>query len=237
MSELAARQFARVLIALQPYVDEIVFVGGWVHALYLAEANDSGAVMTEDIDVTLPHTLLTRDRPTLLELARDAGFERDPISDMEEVAVWMVYRNADGLTVPIDFLTEGEPRRPVSIVGQPGLMAQGYPGQQMLLQSWRWMEVGTDVHALLDPPRRVRVPTLGAYVVQKAMSAAMRGHRGKAAKDYAYIADFGRSRSPISGEADHLFRSKPITRFGPSRSPVSVQADHSFRSKPITCFG
>ena len=38
-------------------------------------------------------------------------------------------------------------------------------------------------------------------------------------------ADFGRSRSPISGEADHLFRSKPITRFGRSRSPVSVEAD------------
>ena len=112
MSELAARQFARVLIALQPYVDEIAFVGGWVHVLYLAEANDRGAVMTEDIDVTLPHALLTRDRPALLELARDAGFERDPISDMEEVAAWMVYRNADGLTVPIDFLTEGEPRRP-----------------------------------------------------------------------------------------------------------------------------
>ena len=38
-------------------------------------------------------------------------------------------------------------------------------------------------------------------------------------------ADFGRSRSPISGEADHLFRCKPITRFGPSRSPVSAEAD------------
>jgi hypothetical protein len=57
----------------------------------------------------------------------------------------------------------------------------------MLLRSWRWMEVGTDVHALLDPPRRVRVPRLGAYVVQNAVSAAMRGNRGKAAKDYVYI--------------------------------------------------
>ena len=75
MRELAASQFARVLIALQPYVDEIAFVGGWVHALYLAEANDRGAVMTEDIDVTLPHTLLTRDRPALLKLARDAGLQ------------------------------------------------------------------------------------------------------------------------------------------------------------------
>jgi hypothetical protein len=187
MSDLATRQFARVLIALQPYADEIVFVGGWVHTLYLAEAGDHGAVATEDIDVTLPRTLFTGDRPALLDLAGTAGFERDPISELEDVGAWMVYRNADGLTVPIDFLAEGEPQQPVSIVGQPGLMAQGYPGQAMLLQSCRWMDVGITVHPLLDPPRRVRVPTLAAYVVQKAVSAAMRGHRSKMAKDYAYI--------------------------------------------------
>lgn len=187
MTTLAAQQFARVVIAMQPYIDDIVFVGGWVHALYLAEVNDSGAVQTEDIDVTLPRTLLTGDRAALLDLAGDAGFERDPISDMDDVAPWMVYRNADGLTIPIDFLTEGDPRRPVEIVGQPGLLAQGYPGQQMLLESWRWLEVGSTFHPLLEPARRIRVPTLGAYVVQKSMSSAMRGNRSKAAKDLVYI--------------------------------------------------
>ena len=34
-----------------------------------------------------------------------------------------------------------------------------------------------------------------------------------------------------------VFRTKPITDFGPSRSPVSDEADHWFRSKPITPFG
>lgn len=109
MNSLAARQLARVIIAMQPYVDDIVLVGGWVHAFYLAEANDVGAVVTEYIDVTVPRVLLTRDRLTLLELAAKAGFERDPISDMDDVAAWMVYRNADGFTVPIDFLAQGAP--------------------------------------------------------------------------------------------------------------------------------
>ena len=35
------------------------------------------------------------------------------------------------------------------------------------------------------------------------------------------------------GEADHSFRTKAITRFGPSRSLISVQGDHLFRSMPI----
>jgi hypothetical protein len=187
MSGLAASQFARVIVAMQPYVEEIVFVGGWVHTLYLAEANDVGVVATDDIDITLPRVLLTRDRPTLLALAGDAGFERDPISDMDDVAAWMVYRNADGLTIPIDFLTEGEPRRPVEILGQTGLMAQGYPGQQLLLESSRWMEVNATLHLSLAAGQRIRVPTLGAYIMQKAMSAAMRGSRTKAAKDLVYI--------------------------------------------------
>jgi hypothetical protein len=187
MTSRAAEQFARVIIEMAPYADEIVFVGGWVHALYLAEANETEAIGTEDIDITIPGTLLTRDRPTLLELAARAGFERDPISEMEGVAPWMVYTNEQGETIPIDFLTEGDSRLPVPIVGQPGLSAQGYPGQNVLLQNTRPMSVGKEVHALLDPPRIIRVPMLGAYVLQKGISSSTRIHRVKRAKDLAYI--------------------------------------------------
>ena len=70
MTSRAAEQFARVIIEMAPYADEIVFVGGWVHALYL---------------------------------------------------------------------TEGDPRFAVPIAGQPGLLAQGYPGQNVLLQNTRSM--------------------------------------------------------------------------------------------------
>jgi hypothetical protein len=187
MTTRAAEQFAKVVIAMEPYVNEIVFVGGWVHALYLAEANESGAVGTEDIDITLPRELLSDDRPTLLKLAADAGFERDPISEMEGVPQWLVYTNEDGDTIPIDFLTEGEPRIPVEIEGQRGLLAQGYPGQRVLLENTRAMTVGTNVHALLEPSRSIRVPTLGAYVLQKGISASTRTNRQKQAKDLVYI--------------------------------------------------
>jgi len=187
MSSRAAVQFARVIIEMAPYADEIVFVGGWVHALYLAEANETGAISTDDIDITIPRELLTYDRPTLMELAMRAGFERDPISDMEGAAPWMVYTNDQGDTVPIDFLTEGEPRLAVPIIGQPGLFAQGYPGQNVLLQNTRPMSVGHEVHVLLDPSRLIRVPTLGAYVLQKGISSSTRIHRVKRAKDLAYI--------------------------------------------------
>jgi hypothetical protein len=172
---------------MQPYSKDIVFVGGWVHALYLADAGEIGGIGTEDIDITIPHELLAGDRPTLLELAERAGFERDPISDMEGVAPWMVYTNADGDTVPIDFLTEGVPRVAVQIIGQPGLFAQAYPGQNVLLENAQVLLVGPELHDLLTPPRAIRVPTLGAYVLQKGISASTRTNAGKRAKDHAYI--------------------------------------------------
>jgi hypothetical protein len=37
----------------------------------------------------------------------------------------------------------------------------------------------------------------------------------------------------ISAHSVPSFRSKPFTHFGPSRSVVSLQAVHPFRSKPI----
>lgn len=67
--------FARTVIALQAYAGEIVFIGGWVHALYLAEANSTDRpVRTEDIDVTIPHAMLARDRPALFDLVAGAGY-------------------------------------------------------------------------------------------------------------------------------------------------------------------
>ena len=163
MSSEAATQFARIIIASEPYHNDIVFVGGWVHALYLAEANESGAIYTDDIDITVPATLLMNSRPALLALAEQAGFKRDEISDMGGAGVMMEYLGKSGTKIPLDFLTEGNPRDPVTIVGQDGLVAQGYHGQQMLLNNSREIAVGVETHPLLDPTRRIRVPTLGAY--------------------------------------------------------------------------
>lgn len=187
MNGSAAERFARVIIEMAPYADEIVFVGGWVHALYLAEANETGAIHTDDVDITIPRELLTNDRPTLLELAERAGFERDPISDMEGVSPWMVYRNALGETVPIDFLTEGALGAAVPIKGQSGMLAQGYLGQDILLHNTRSMLVGASIHSLLEPARTIRVPTLGAYVLQKGISSSTRTQSSKEAKDLVYI--------------------------------------------------
>ncbi|MGV3710950.1 MAG: hypothetical protein ACO1Q7_19155 [Gemmatimonas sp.] len=197
MSTVAAEQFAKIIIATEPYHKEIVFVGGWVHALYLAEANDSGAIFTDDIDITIPRSLLMNDRASLLELAAKAGFELDPVSQMQGSPSMLEFESTTGTRIPLDILTEGEPRTPVAIEGQQDLFAAGYHGQQMLMDNTREMEVGSNLHSRLDPPQRIRVPMLGAYGLQKALSSESRTNPTKSTKDLVYLYEI--ARHPVLG--------------------------------------
>ncbi len=56
--------FARAVEALKPYLDELVFVGGWAHYLYtvLPEAAPLGfePLRTEDADIAAPLRLRAR---------------------------------------------------------------------------------------------------------------------------------------------------------------------------------
>jgi hypothetical protein len=200
MSERAAAAvFARTVQELAPYAEDIVFIGGWVHALYLAEANEAHrALLTDDIDVTIPTSLLADGRQTLLELAAAAGFDVD--AERDDAPVRVVQYGMAGVPIDLDILAEHpEPREPVRIEGQPDLLAQGYPGQQLLLDHTRDILVGPDIHPSLDPPQRIRVPTLGAYVFQKGVASTTRAVATKAVKDLVYAYEI--LRHPRLGKA------------------------------------
>ena len=192
----AAREvFARTLITLQPYADELVLIGGWVHALYLAESNDAALpIHTTDIDLTIPHALVAGTRPALLDLVKGAGFETGSLDSVSGVIeLWQKAR--DGVIIDLDLLTDApDPKVPVTITGQPGLTVHGYPDQHVLLENSRWIQVGPDIHELLNPPVQIRVPTLAAYVLVKALSSVRRLGIRKRAKDLVYLLVIVRDR-------------------------------------------
>lgn len=185
-SEEARAAFAALVDHFEPYASEIVFIGGWVHALYLAEVHAAERpVATDDIDVTIPRRLPTEDRPTLLELATAAGFEH--YSHVDGASVTVYRRGEADASIDVDLMTEASSHEIVPIDGQPNLLVDGYAGQQVLLENSRWMEVGTAVHPSLKTPARIRVPTLSAYVLQKGLASETRRFPDKSAKDIVYI--------------------------------------------------
>jgi hypothetical protein len=188
--------FAKTMIALQPYASEIVLIGGWVHALYVAEARVAvRPVYTTDIDITIPPTLLMGDRPSLIDLVQVAGFELDELDSASGLkSFWQPGDRQQ--VIDLDLLTEASSiREAVVIEGQPDLVVPGYPNQRILLENARWIEVGSDVHPILDPPCRIRVPTLPAYALVKVLSSDRRPSLGKRAKDLVYLFEIVRDRS------------------------------------------
>lgn len=192
-----AEVFARTVIALEPYAGEIVLIGGWVHALYLASANArERPVATDDIDVTIPHRLLAGNRPMLLELMQEAGFTVQEVGG--DTGLYEIFQPGPGVAeIDLDIFTEAaHAREVVWIEGQHRLAAQGYPDQRILLDNTQWLEVGPDIHPLLNPPRRIRVPTLSAYVLVKGLSSVTRRKQTKQVKDLVYLLEIVRHPDP-----------------------------------------
>jgi hypothetical protein len=203
--------FARTVRALQPYASEVVFIGGWVHALYLAEVNaGEQAIRTEDIDLTIPHRLLAAGRPALLNLVSSAGYEIQEVLGGNGTVE--IFQPGPGQSViELDILTESaNPKDDIAIEGQANLKVQGYPGQHVLLDNARWMEVGAEIHEMLDPPARIRVPTLSAYLLAKGLSSRTRTRLPKQAKDLVYLVEIVRhpalGRTAVEGMGEMASR-------------------------------
>ena len=124
-----------------------------------------------------------------------AGFELDELDSESGLKSFWQLGERDQY-IDLDLLTDALAiREVVPIEGQPDLVVPGYPNQQILLENSRWMEVGPAIHPLLDPPCRIRVPTLPAYVLVKALSSDRRPGLQKRAKDLVDLYEIVRDSS------------------------------------------
>src|SRR4051794_41127330 len=81
VSPLTDREaFTRLVLALEPYLDVLVFAGGWAHRLLalheFASPTDFEPLATDDADLAAPLLLEARTE-TLAERLRNAGFHEE----------------------------------------------------------------------------------------------------------------------------------------------------------------
>lgn len=150
--------------------------------------------LTSELDLLVDRRLARAGRPSLPEILTAAEFEQAPGSASN--AVWA--RQA-GLGELIEFLVPftGQPRRSratIAVQEQPGLAAIPLHYVDLLARhttSLRIPIVAPGGESSLD----VRVPTLGAYAVNKAYTFSRRGSPSdlaeapKSAKDLLYLHD------------------------------------------------
>lgn len=195
-----------ILEDLEAYRSDMVLIGGWVPYLYRhygGFASWSGEdTLTFELDVLVDRPLPAQGRPGLADVLRDAGFQPAD-EDSRAAAVWV--RDA-GLGEQVEFITAHRGMahgqgRVVPLTEQPGVGAIPLVDLDVIRNHTR---------VLLLPPRpgmrlvEVQVPTLGAYVVNKALTFIRRRPRTdevanpKLAKDLLYLRDLAAAGEDVA---------------------------------------
>lgn len=200
--------FVRLIEALEPWLDQVVVIGGWAHRLYrahpLAQPLDYEPLGTFDADVAMPSQL-----PSTAEKIRDRlldkGFKEDLKGDTQPPVVhYFVEAGNSGffaefLTPLIGSEVNREGKRNIT-ERISGISAQKLRHLELLLESPWEVAISPANGFPISSVRRIRIPNPAAFLVQKILIHEKRDH-AKRAKDVLYIHDtietFGGNLAPI----------------------------------------
>ena len=209
--------FARLVEALEPWLDRVVIIGGWAHRLYrlhpLAQPLDYEPLGTFDADVAVPLDLhATGEQIRERLLARE--FREELMGDTNPPAAHYRVQSGDN-SFYAEFLTPLEGGA-VKRGGKRDVTARisGVPVQKLrhlellLTNPWEVMIAPALGYPTLGV-RRILVPNPAAFLVQKILIQEKRS-RDKRAKDILYLHDtietFGSNLGAIREEWETTVR-------------------------------
>ena len=189
--------FARLVKALEPYLDTLVFVGGWAHQLYalheLAQPPDFELLATDDADLAAPLWLHARTQ-SIAERLRDAGFHEEfRGEDSPPIAEYRLGEEEVGLYVefiaPLVGGPVGRDGKPKDTAMVGGVSAQTLRHVDLLLEEPWSVGISERLGFPVGPePVRLRVPNPASFIAQKLLVLRKRKPE-KRAKDLLYIHD------------------------------------------------
>ena len=188
--------FARLVEALEPWLDQVVVIGGWAHRLYrahpLAQTLDYEPLGTFDADVAVPSQLLPS-AERIHDRLLDKGFKEDLKGDTQPPVVHYLVEAGDSgfyaefLTPLVGSELKREGKRDIT-ARISGISAQKLRYLELLLESPWEVFISPAIGYPTPSVRRVHVPNPAAFLVQKILIHEKRDH-AKRAKDILYIHD------------------------------------------------
>jgi hypothetical protein len=190
------RRLLQALATLRPYLPHIIIIGGWVPALY----REYGGLhwrgrlsFTQELDVLATPPIPVEEGGSIEDALRAAGYE--PSSSDGPSAHWINHATGS----EIEFLTAATgPERSLGARGAipaHGAVATIQLADLEILREFRSV-LKVPVRSDRDEPDAIElaVPTLGAYVINKALTFPKRlsigtGPNPKQAKDLLYLRD------------------------------------------------
>jgi len=202
--------FVRLVQALDPWLNQIVIVGGWAHRLYrlhpLSQHLEFSPLATLDTDVAIPEKLPVIEQD-LRERLKESGFEEEFLGEHRPpVTQYSLGENAHGFYA--EFLTPligGVENRgkPMATVKVAGVTSQRLRYLELLLHSPWHITLVDSAGFAVKQPTRVQIPNGASYLAQKLLIHDKRDSKERA-KHAVYIHDtiqtFGRSLAQLQGE-------------------------------------
>lgn len=200
------QELVDVVQALGVYREDVVLIGGLVPLLYRFHPEykvpRQAALLTGDLDLSVPPHLALRGDRTLRRLLDESGFvvleSRGDRPGIPPKHYFQKRSRGEERLAPIhgEFLTPlsgsetdrtGKPKSPTEF--QKGLTAEAL--RYLDLLRWEPMKMNlSKIDGLMAPKGlEIRIPRPGAYMIQKALCSRKRSPLEKRDKDLAYIFD------------------------------------------------
>lgn len=204
--------FSKFIEALDPWLDQVVLIGGWAHRLYRLDFRARKLayfpLTTLDGDVAVPRKLKTKESSVRQRLLK-AGFKEEFVGEDRPPATHYHYGEAGGFYV--EFLTElvgGEydrqgKRKATQQVG--GVSSQRLRYIDISLVSpWR-TELSEANGYPFTPAKKVQIANATSFLAQKILIHHERDHKDRA-KDLLYMHDTVELFAEHLGELREIFQ-------------------------------
>ena len=227
--------FSKFIVALEPWLGEVVLVGGWAHRLYRLDPRarklDYLPLTTLDGDVAVPPKL-KKEESTVRKRLLDAGFEEEFVGEDRPPATHYRYGKGGGFYAEFLAPLEGSEydrsgkRKATKEVGGVSSQLLRYI-EILLISPWK-VELGEENGYAMSPKRTVQIANPASFLAQKILIHEQRDYRDRA-KDLLYTHDTIEVFSETLDELQKLFRGAVVPKLHPRRvAELEGAADRLF---------
>jgi hypothetical protein len=218
--------FVRLIAALEPWLGQVVIIGGWAHRLYRLDPRarqlDYTPIMTLDTDIAVPRQLEIK-QPDLRQCLLAHGFREELMGDDQPPATH--YRlNDSGTGFYAEFLTPTtgseytRAGKRNATISTAGVVSQKLRYIEILLNGALIVTLGESNGFAFPQPCAVNVANPAAFLAHKLLIRTKRTP-AKFDKDILYLHD---TLQTFGGHLPEL-RREWVTRVRPNLHPKSVR--------------
>jgi hypothetical protein len=225
MSELdpELEAFSKFVLALEPWLGEVVLVGGWAHRLYRLDPRarklDYLPLTTLDGDVAVPPKL-KKEESTVRKCLLESGFEEEFVGEDRPPATHYHYGKRGGFYAEFLAPLEGSEydrtgkRKATKEVSGISTQLLRYI-EVLMISPWK-VELGEESGYAISPKRTVQIANPASFLAQKILIHEQRDRKDKA-KDLLYLHDTIEVFSETLDDLQNIFRGAIASKLHPRR--------------------